>query len=88
MLEVNVERNDVEKRQIQIFGGRIVRVGDDSLRVLVFRRATEAGDVFLNSVPTVPAHYRGRDLVANRVAEHGRMAGDAATPARTRSSMF
>jgi hypothetical protein len=87
MLEVDIEGNEVDEWKVEVFSGWIVNVRDDPLRVLVLRRSTEAGDVSLYSMPTVPAHNRGGNLIADRIAEHGRMAAAHCNP-RSHAALY
>ena len=41
-LEVDVEADEVEERQLEVLGGRVVDVGDERVRVLVLGRVVEA----------------------------------------------
>jgi hypothetical protein len=73
--EVDVEADDVEERQLEVLGRRVVHVRDDRLAVDLFHRRTESLDVALDLPTPVPTDDRGRNLVADGVAEQRRMAG-------------
>ena len=82
-LEIHVEAEEVGERQVQVFGRRIVDVGDEPVRVLLLRRPVEPLEEALDGAAAVPAHDRGGDLVADRVAKDGGVAGarpDAPSP--------
>ncbi len=74
-LQVDVERQEVKARQPQVLGGWEVDVGDQRAGVLIAGGATEALEKALYTSAPVPAHDRRGDLVADGVAEHGRVAG-------------
>ena len=76
LLEVDVEREQVEKRQIQVLRRRVVDVGDETAGILVLHGFVEALEVALDRSPAKPAGERRLDLVAERVAQDRRVAGD------------
>src|SRR4029079_2469363 len=75
LLEVEVERDEVEERQSQVLGRRVVDVGEERVGGLVAHGAGEAGEEALDAATAVPADERRRDLVADREAEEGGVAG-------------
>src|SRR6185295_8243385 len=77
-LEKDVEADEVDKGQLQILGRGIVDVGDQTVRVGRFHRSIQPREELLDPVMPIPAHHRGRDLIPDRVAQDGRMAGASA----------
>src|SRR5919197_960579 len=77
LLEVDVEREEVEERKIEVFRRRIVDVGDQPARIGVLDGFVKALEVALDRSPAEPPGERRLDLVAERVAKDRRMAGDA-----------
>ena len=77
-LEIHVEADQVDEGQLEVFGGRIVDVGDQRGGILGPGHVTEPRQELLHAAATVPAHDWGRDLVPDRVAEDGGMPGAAA----------
>ena len=76
--QVDVEAHEIQERQLEILGGGIVHVSDESPRVFVPHDAGEALEVALHAVAAEPASQRRRDFVAERVAEQRGMAGAGA----------
>ena len=72
-LEVDVEGEEVEARQPQVLGRGEVDVGDQRAGVLLPGGAAQAREKALDPRAPLPAHDRRRDLVSDRVAEHGRV---------------
>ena len=77
-LEVDVEAQEVGEAKIQILGGRIVDIGDETPGVGLADERAQPRKVPLDAAPAQPADDRGRDLVPDGVGEHRRMAGAAA----------
>ena len=77
-LEVDVERQQVEERQLEVLRRGVVHVRDGTSGVLVLHCRVEAFEVSLDLPATQPAGDRRRDLVPEAVAEQGGMAGDRA----------
>src|SRR5260370_26499812 len=67
--EVYVETGKVEKIEFQVLRGGKIHVGDQSFAIFRFCSLIEPAEEPLNSLATVPAHYGGRDFVANRNPE-------------------
>ena len=80
LLQVDVEAGKVQEIEIEVLGGGIVDVGDQRLRVLGLSHIVETLDEALDFFPAVPAHDRGRDLVADGVGEDPGMAGTGPHP--------
>ena len=76
LLEVDVEREQVEKRQIEILRRRVVDVGDQPAGIGVLDGFVQALEVALDRSAAKPPGERRLDLVAERVAKDRRMAGD------------
>src|SRR5439155_498263 len=74
-LEVDVEAQEVEKRELQVLGRRVVDVRDEPARVLALGGAVETRDIALDAPPAEPPDDRARDLVADRIAQDRRMSG-------------
>ena len=77
-LEIDVEAHEVEERQPQVLGGRVVHVRDEAVGILRLHDSCETLEVALDPPRPEPAHDLRRDLVAERVAEEGGMAGTGA----------
>ncbi len=73
--EVDVEAQQVQERQPQVFGGGVVYVGHQAVRVFVFHDAVHPLEIAFHLPAAQPAGHRSRDLVAERVAQQGRMTG-------------
>jgi hypothetical protein len=78
LLEVDVEAGDVGERKLEELRGGIVHVGDQRAGVLALDRFAEASQIVLDPAAAMPADDRGRDLVADGVAEHGGVPGAGA----------
>jgi hypothetical protein len=78
VLEVDVEGVEVDERELEVLRRREVDVGDQPAGVLVLRRAVQALEEPLRAPAPVPAGDRSGDLVADRVRQDRRVAGDAA----------
>ena len=77
-LEVDVERDEVEERKVQVLRRRIVDVRDEPVGVLVPDRVVKPLEVALDLAAPEPASHRRRDLVAEPVCEQRGMPGDRA----------
>ena len=73
--EEDVEADEIEERELEVFGRGIVDVRDEGVGIFLRRHAVELFQELLDSPAPVPAHDRSRDLVADRIGEHGRVAG-------------
>ena len=71
--QINVEAGEIEEGELKVFGGRIIDIGHQALRVLCFHSIVEAFQKAFQFAPTVPANDRGRDFVADGVAKNRRM---------------
>jgi hypothetical protein len=69
VLEEDVERGEIEEGQLEILGRGIVDVGDEAVGVHGLCLPVQALYKTLDLALAVPAHDRGGDLVAHRVAE-------------------
>ena len=58
---------------MEVFGRRIIDVGDHAVRVFGLGEAVQSREKPLNLAPAMPAHERGRDFVADGVAQHSGM---------------
>ncbi len=70
-VEIDVERADVEKRQVEKFGRREIDVGEEILRRRVLGILVQAAKKPLDADTAVPAHDARRDLVAEREHQDG-----------------
>jgi hypothetical protein len=68
-LEVDVEADQVEKRELEILGRGIVDVGDEGFRIDGLDRRAEPLDEALDAAASMPPDNRCGNLVADRVAE-------------------
>src|SRR5260370_28940429 len=64
-MEINVERNEIEKTQIEIFSRRIIRIGEERFGIDLLPEIAELGEKAADGARTVPAH----DIRANFVAD-------------------
>ena len=65
-VQVDVERADVEEREIEKLGRRKVDVGEQAVRRRGLRVVVEVAQEALDAQPAVPADDAGRNLVAER----------------------
>ena len=77
-LEVDVERREVEERELEVLRAWIAHVRDEPFRVLRLHLRAKIRQEALDATPAVPAHQRRRDLVADRVAEQRRVTRERA----------
>src|SRR2546423_4037895 len=75
VVQIQIEREEVEERQAKGFGTRVVHVRDQSPRRHLTNGLRQPGEERLDATPPVPAHERSRDLVPNREAEERGMPG-------------
>ena len=71
--EVDVEADQIEKRQLEVFGRRVVDVGDERVPVDLLHGRAKLLDEALDLPTAVPPDDRGGDLVPDGVAEDGGM---------------
>ena len=71
--QVDVEACEIDERETQVLGRGIVHVGDEPAGILGLCRQVEPLDVPLDPASAMPADDWRRDLVADRVAEDGRV---------------
>ena len=74
-LEIDVEAHEIHERELEVFGRRVVDVRDERAGIDLAHFVGESLDEPLDPARTVPANHRSRDLVADGIAEDGRMAG-------------
>jgi hypothetical protein len=72
-LQEDVHGTEVEKRELEVLRRRIVDIRDQAFGIRVLRRVVESLDEPLDPLPSVPADDGSGNLVADRVAEHGRV---------------
>src|SRR5262249_18572526 len=72
-VEVNVEGADVEERKVEEFGWREIDVGQQAVWRNIFRGIIEIPEKPADARVPVPADDAGRNLVAKREHEHGRV---------------
>ena len=77
-LEVDIEADEIQKRQLQVFGGWEIDVADQGSGVLLLHYAVQALDEFFDTPAPIPAHNGGGNFIANRVAEQRSMAAAGA----------
>src|SRR5262249_3750290 len=70
-LEVDIKAHQVQERQLQILRSGIVHVRDQSFGILILGRPVQAFKVLLHTALPVPAYDRGRNFIANGIAEDG-----------------
>src|SRR5208283_5516362 len=71
VMQINVERNEIEKTQIKIFGRRIVRIGEKRAGIDLFSEVTEFGEKAADGARPMPAHDIRSNLVADAVGCDG-----------------
>src|SRR5262249_5801604 len=67
--QIDVERDDVEKREIEVLGRRIVDVRDQAVRVRRLDNAVEVLEISLDLLSSQPTDHRRRDLVAKGITK-------------------
>src|ERR1700688_2544290 len=77
-MQINVERNEIEKTQIEIFGRRIVRICKERFGIDLLAEISELGEKVADGARPVPAHDIRANFVAdaiggNRLAELARL---------------
>ena len=70
-MQINVERNEIEKTQIEIFGRRIVRIGEQRAGIDLLSKVAELGEKAADGARPVPAHDIRSNLVADAVGCDG-----------------
>ncbi len=73
-LEVHIEAHQVQERQLQVLRGGIVHVRDQPFGVLILGHLVQAFKVLFHTAVPIPTDDRGRNLIANRIAQDGRVA--------------
>ena len=73
VVQVDVERADVEERQLEVLGGREVHVGEQAVGRRGLGLVVEFAQEALDARLAVPADDRRRDLVAERDHQHRRV---------------
>src|SRR5208283_4163143 len=66
-MQIHVERNEIEKTQIEIFSGRIVGISEKRAGVELFSEVTQFGEEAADGARPVPAHDVRANLVADAV---------------------
>ena len=74
--QIDVEADQVEKRELQVLGGGIVDVGEKPVGIFSPHRVRQPLEVPLDPAWSQPAYDRGGDLIAQGVAQQRRVAGD------------
>src|SRR5271170_551902 len=69
-MEIDVERNEIEKTQIEIFSGGIVRIGEERAGVELFAEVAQLGEKVADGARAVPAHDIRANLVADAVSQN------------------
>ncbi len=72
-VQVDVEGAHVEAGEVEVFGGREVRVGEQRRRRRRLRVVVELAEEALDARRAVPAHHTRRDLVAHGEEQRGGM---------------
>src|SRR5262249_44293264 len=72
-MEIQVERADVEERQVEKLCRWEVDVGEKAVRRRGLRRLVEAAQESLDAHPPMPANHAGRDLVSECEGEYRRV---------------
>src|SRR6266542_6616139 len=62
--KVNIEAGEIEEGQLQVFGGRIIDVGHQSVGVLRFDGKVKPYEEAFQFAPAVPANDGSGDFVA------------------------
>ena len=82
-LEKDIEAREIEERQLQVGGGRIVHVGDERGGCCCFAAMSKRSGT-ARPAAAVPAHDRSGDFVADRKAEDRRCPAQDRAIAHTR----
>ena len=77
-VQVDVERADIEERQVEEFSRREVHVGEQAVGRGLFRFGVQPAQKALDPQPAVPAHDARRNLVAERKHQQRRVIGQLA----------
>ena len=72
--QIHIERQKIQKRQLQIFRRGIIDIRHQALGILRLCPSIEPLQKPFQLAPSVPPHDRGRDLVADCVTEQRRVA--------------
>src|SRR5438445_4007678 len=67
--QIDVEADQVEKRELQVLGGGIVDVGEKPVGIFSPHRVRQPLEVPLDPAWSQPAYDRGGDLIAQGVAQ-------------------
>src|SRR3954451_2497161 len=67
VVELDVERGEVEERQVEVLGGGVVGIGDQAARIDPLGDVHQFGEEPLHALGPVPADDVGADLVADAV---------------------
>ena len=70
LLEEHVERDEVELVGAEVFGRRVVGIGDEAVFVLFPHDVRELLDDLGDRARAHPTHHVGRNLIAQRQAQH------------------
>ena len=79
-LEEHVEAEEIDERELQVFRGGVVDVGDQRAGIFSFGGVIKSFNEMFDAPVAVPAHDVGGDFVANGKAQQGGMAGALANP--------
>ncbi len=77
-LEIDVEAQQIQERQPEVFRGGVIHVGDQPVRVSLLHHAIQPLEIALHLPTAQPACHRSRDLIAERVTQECRMASAGA----------
>src|SRR5215468_9719786 len=72
-MQIHVERHQIEKRELEVFGGRIIHIREKSSWVFGLSGPIELAKELLDSGCAVPSNNRSGNVVANVVTQDGRM---------------
>ena len=75
LLQVDVEAHEVQERELEIFGGGVVHIGDEALGVLGLDGAVRPPQVAFDRSTAEPSGYGAGDLVADGIAQQRRVPG-------------
>ena len=78
VLEIDVIRDDVEVRQVEIFGRRVVDISDQAAVGVLLDDVAKPPEELADPLDTVPADDQRRHLVADRIHQDGRVASEFA----------
>src|SRR3984957_167012 len=73
IVQVDVEGDKIERRQVEILGWRVTGIRYQPVRVSLSGNVSQFGEEFLDPASALPTDHVGRDFIAHAVRKEGRM---------------